>query len=352
MSELQIGLLSIGALMVVGVYGYGFWQQRQYRRKFGATFKGQGEDALYQSVPQAVDTLLGEEVAALEQAEEQRAQADDESCALLDAATDYVVLIEPPAPLGNEVLAPLWGQRFDFGKRVYACGLNAGSGFWERLIPGSHALYSKFKIGLQLADRSGAVSQVRLTDFHDVLREVAGQLQAEMVLPPLQEAQQQAKLLDEFCAGVDQMIGLNILPGGDRLLFGSEVAKAAEDLGMQLQADGTFHWLDEHGRTLCSLSSMDGALFQHHTLTQMRVPGLTLLLDVPRVQQPAHRFDEMAALARKLATNLRAGLVDDHRVSLGDAAIAQIREQVAAIEARMLAGKITPGGTQALRLFS
>jgi FtsZ-interacting cell division protein ZipA len=79
---------------------------------------------------------------------------------------------------------------------------------------------------------------------------------------------------------------------------------------------------------------------------------LTLLLDVARVERPANRFDEMAVLARELAMDLRAGLVDDHRVSLGDAAIAQIREQVAAIESRMLAGKIAPGSTQALRLFA
>ncbi|MFA5826377.1 MAG: cell division protein ZipA C-terminal FtsZ-binding domain-containing protein [Gallionellaceae bacterium] len=356
MSELQIGLLSIGIIVVVGVYGYGFWQQRLYRRKFGSTFKDQREDALYSSVSSAkgaADVLIEEEVSALEHGESQQAKADDEICSLLDATTDYVVAIKLKSPLSSHALASLWGRRFDFGKSVNACGLNATSGRWERLIPESLPSYSEFKIGLQLADRTGQVSEVRLTDFHEVLREIGAHLQAEIVLPSMEDAIKQAKQLDEFCAGVDQMIGLNILPGGDRLLFGSEIARVAERHGLTLQADGAFHLLDAHGLTLFSLNNMDSNIpFQHHMLTQMRVQGLTLLLDVPRVERPSHHFDEMAVLARELAMDLRAGLVDDHRVSLGDAAIAQIREQVVALENRMLAGKLVPGSAQAIRLFS
>lgn len=355
MSELQIGLLSIGIVVVVGVYGYGFWQQRLYRHKFGSTFKDQREDALYSSASAAkgaADVLIEEEASALEHGESQQAKADDEICSLLDATTDYVVSIKLKSPLSSHALASLWGRRFDFGKSVNACGLNATSGRWERLIPESLPSYSEFKIGLQLADRTGQVSEVRLTDFYEVLREIGAHLQAEIVLPSMEDALKQAQRLDEFCAEVDQMIGLNILPGGERLLFGSEIARVAERHGLALQADGAFHLLDVHGLTLFSLNNMENVPFQHHMLTQMRVQGLTLLLDVPRVERPSHRFDEMAVLARELAMDLRAGLVDDHRVSLGDMAIAQIREQVVAVESRMLAGKVVPGSAQALRLFS
>jgi FtsZ-interacting cell division protein ZipA len=354
MSELQIGLLGIGILVVVGVYGYGFWQQRQYRRKYGGAFQAQQDDALYQSVPAAakVDVLIGEEAESIERGESPRVVVDDEICGLLDATTDYVVSITLDNPLSSHVLAPLWSRRFDFGKSVNACGLNANTGRWERLIPESHPLYSAFKIGLQLADRSGPVNEMRLTDFQNLLIEVSDNEQAGIAFPAIEEAIKQAKQLDSFCAEVDQMIGLNILPGGDRLLFGSEIAQVAERRGLLLQADGSFHLLNEQGLTLFGLISMDGTAFQHHTLTQTRVQGLTLLLDVPRVERPAHCFDEMAVLARELAMDLRAGLVDDHRVSLGEASIAQIREQIAGVESRMLAGKIAPGSAQALRLFS
>jgi FtsZ-interacting cell division protein ZipA len=356
MSELQIGLLSIGFLLVVAVYLYGFWQQRSYRRKFGSPSKSPLENASHQSKSKfkaaAADALLDEEVYALENPEPQRSSNADEINHLLNPETDYIVIIKLKVPLSSEVLAPLWEQRFDFGKNVNAYGLNAPTSRWERLIPESVHAYSEFKIGLQLANRSGPVSEIRLMNFHEVLRNVSEQINVEVEMPSVVNSLKQAKLLDEFCAEVDQMIGLNILPGGDRLLFGSEIARVAESRGLQLQSDGDFHLLNENGRTVFSLGNVDKTPFQHHTLTQVRVSGLTLLLDVPRVEHPVSRFDEMAVLARELANDLRAGLVDDHRVTLGEEAIAQIQEQVAAIESRMLAGKITPGSVQALRLFA
>ncbi len=352
MSELQIGLLIIGVVVVAGVYGYGFWQQRQYRRKFGATFEAQHDDALYHPPSAAADVLIEEEVAALDYEETHHQVGDDEVCALLDAATDYIVDIKLKAPLGSDALASLWAQRFDFGKRINACGLNAESGHWERLIPESHPQYKAFRIGLQLADRSGPVSEVRLKEFHGILHEIARQVDADIVAPDLPAALLQAKALDDFCADVDQMIGLNILPGGDRQLFASEIAKVGERYGLRLQADGNFQLVDGRGVTVFSLGSMDGTLFQPLTLKQTRVPGVTLLLDVPRVEQPIERFDELAELARSLATDLRAALVDDNRVTLSDKALGHIREQVASIQGRMLAGQVVPGSAQALRLFA
>ncbi len=47
MSELQISLLAIGIVAVLAVYGYSAWQQREYRRRFGATFNQNYGDALY-----------------------------------------------------------------------------------------------------------------------------------------------------------------------------------------------------------------------------------------------------------------------------------------------------------------
>ena len=38
----------IGFGVIVAVYVFGWWQQRRYRRKFGAAFKASHADALYQ----------------------------------------------------------------------------------------------------------------------------------------------------------------------------------------------------------------------------------------------------------------------------------------------------------------
>lgn len=376
MSELQISLLVIGIVVVLALYGYSVWQQRQYRRKFGATFKPEREDALYQASPEKPateaaateaprDELLADTednppaatteptlVTEAPPVEPQRIHAVDGICTQLDEATDYIAVLSLKSPAGAHALDPLWQQRFDFGKNVHACGLNAASGAWEKVIAESPLSYSAFKLSLQLADRSGAVSEGRLADFRELARNIATQLGAEVELPDVAAASARAQELDRFCAEVDQMIGLNILPSGERQLSGTEVARVAKLHGFTLQADGAFHLLDESGLTRFSLANYDNTPFQHHTLNQMRINGLTSLLDVPRVEQPAQCFDEMALLTRQLAMDLHAAVVDDHRVALGEASIAKIREQVAAIESRMLSGKIIPGSAQARRLFS
>jgi hypothetical protein len=364
MSELQVSLLVIGVTVVFAVYAYSWWQQRKHRRRFGAAFKQAHEDALYrtaaenpvaeelidgeleQSLP--VDSLSGEPLSV----EQSRVAAMDGVCALLDASTDYIAVLTFDVQAGADSLALLWQKRFDFGKSVHACGLNTTTGAWEKVIAESHLFYAAFKLSLQLADRSGPVSEVRLCDFRDMVRDIATHLDAQAELPDVAAACARALELDSFCAEVDQMIGLNILPSGERTFSGGEVARVAEQHGMSLQADGAFHLVDAQGHTVFSLGNYENIPFQHHTLAQMWVNGLTLLLDVPRVEHPTQRFGEMAVLARQLAMDLRASVVDDHRTALGEAGIAHIREQITAIENQMTSGKVIPGSAQARRLFS
>ena len=356
MSEFQLSLLIIGLIVVAGVYLYGFWQQWRYRRSQGEIFKSQPDVTSVKTASNkasAPETLSGKEPdPLLGQAGMAETAAADEICGLLNDATDYMVTLLLKTPQTPEVLDSFWQRRFDFGKTVQACGLNTSSGLWERMIPDSEQTYRAFRLSLQLVDRTGSVSEMRLEGFRDLLGEMARQLQVDVRLPLVEDVVQRALELDRFCADVDQMIGINLLAGSDRKLFGTEVASAAEKHGMSLQSDGTFHLADESGITLFNLSASDGTHFQHHNLNQVRVDSLTLLLDIPRVTEPVRRFDEMVALAQELTKTLRTTMVDDQRVALNEGSIAQIRTQVAATEDLMLAGHITPGSAQALRLFS
>lgn len=352
MSELQISLLAIGALVVLAVYVYGSWQQRQYRKRFGSAFRTAGDDALYHGT-------LARQSAGLTAVPEEDAQLlpdnpdePDESCTTLESATDYIAVMFASSPLYAGVLEPLWRRRFDFGKSLRVCGVRAAGSSWENVFAESAQPYDTLRLALQLADRSGAVSQARLEDFRDLMRDIAELAQAEVNLPDVEEAAATARQLDDFCAEVDQMIGLNILPSGDNLLMGSDIATVANRHGLVLQADGAFHLFDASGRTLFTLSNFDENPFRHDELEETPVIGLSLQLDVPRVEQPARRFEEMAVLAHALGADLEAAVVDDHRTELGDAAIAMIRSQVAAIEKKMLTYPIAPGSALARRLFS
>jgi hypothetical protein len=358
MSELQISLLGIGVAIVLIIYIYNWLQQRQYRRKFGAAFKHGHEDALYRpAVEMPPDELLVEK---MEQAvpisilpnEPQREYAVDAVCVLLDKKTDYIAVISPKSPMGADALTLLWQQRFDFGKNVHVCGLSAANGEWEKVIADRPLAYTSFKLALQLVNRSGAVSEAKLMDFRELARMIAAQLHTSVVLPDVAEAAARAAELDKFCAGVDQMIGLNILPSDKHILTGNDVARVAEQYDLRLQADGAFHLIDTHGHTQFSLCNEDNTPFQHHTLSQLHVDGLTLLLDVPRVEQPTLGFDQMVILARQLANELHAIIVDAHHVALSEGSIMLIRERIASVEAEMRANHIIAGSAQARRLFS
>lgn len=385
MSELQAALLAIGFGVIVAVYAYGWWQQRKYRRKFGAAFKASHADALYQeSVPkpaepvehvmaavepqteeplavtQVDDDVVGEAAGPLvsgpveeviEPAAETRKMQDD-ACALLDARSDFVVELALAEPAPAAVLDGLWQRKFDFGKPVMVCGLTLNTPHWERAIAESQTLYERFRIALQLVDRGGAISAAKLGDFRDLVLGIADHIKADAAVPDVHETHQRALELDAFCADVDQMVGINLVPPGERQLNGSRIAQAAAMFGMTLEADGAFHALDAQGHSLFSLINHDSKPFQPHTLETFGTTGVTLLLDVPRVAHPSAQFDRMLETAREFARELQVNVVDDRRVVLSDGGLELIRNQIAAVEAKMAENGIPPGSAQARRLFA
>ena len=367
MSELQAALLAIGAGVIVAVYAFGWWQQRKYRRKFGAAFKASHADALYQensagpAEPEPVLAVMAEEavgdaIPAVEEAapaaEMPAAPVLDGSCALLDVRSDFIIELHLAEPSPAAALDGLWQRKFDFGKPVQVCGLTLAGRQWERAIAESQTLYERFRIALQLVDRGGAISAAKLADFRDLVLGVAKQIRADTAVPDVDETHRRAAELDAFCAEVDQMVGINLVPPGERLLPGARIAQAAALHGMTLEADGAFHALDAQGNSAFSLINQDSRPFQHHTLETFGTPGITLLLDVPRVEDPAVQFDQMVRVAHELAGELQVNLVDDHRVVLSDNGLARIREQIAAVDAKMRDNGIAPGSAQARRLFA
>ncbi len=386
MSELQASLLAIGLGVIIAVYIYGWWQQRRYRSKFSAAFETNHTDALYQSgetgraahigqsssaemVNVATDLeigtgneitgaeitgaeITGTEITGVSAVESSATSLLDDSCTLLDARSDFIIELNLSEPSHPAVLDGLWQRKFDFRKPVQVCGLTLGSQKWERVISESQVLYSRFRIALQLVDRGGAISETKLADFKDLVLGVAGNIKADTTVPDIRETHHHAVEMDAFCAEVDRMVGVNLVPPGTRLLRSGKIAQAASLAGMTLEADGAFHLLDAQGRTLFSLINQDSKPFQHLSLETSSTPGITLLLDVPRVDDPGQQFDRMMHVARELSRELQVNIVDDHRAALSEKGMALIRTQINDVELKMCARGITPGSSQARRLFS
>ncbi|HEU0188599.1 MAG TPA: cell division protein ZipA C-terminal FtsZ-binding domain-containing protein [Gallionella sp.] len=374
MSELQAALLAIGSGVIVAVYAFGWWQQRRYRKKFGAAFKASHADALYQESGERPQSQQPPMESMIEDAIGRTAiTALDEPCALLELRSDFIIELHLNEASLAAVLDGFWQRKFDFGKPVHVCGMALNSSRWERAIAESHALYTRFRIALQLVDRSGAISAAKLADFRDLVLGVARQIKADTAAPDIHEAHHRAAELDGFCAEVDQMVGINLVPRGERLLLCSQIAQAAALFGMKLESDGAFHLPDMRGwqgtdrrrvtvaqdndrrmagRSLFSLVNLDAEPFHHNTLETTSSTGITLLLDLPRVENPALKFDQMMRVAHELAEELQVDLVDDHRVLLSEVGLARIREKIVEVETKMRDNGIAPGSAQARRLFS
>jgi hypothetical protein len=227
-----------------------------------------------------------------------------------------------------------------------------GGDGWRRLTPHDAGRYSVFLAAQQLADRRGAISEAELAVFADGVRHLAAQLGGVATLPEVGGLLEQARALDDFCAGVDVQLSINIVDPGGMAFAGTKLRGLAEAAGMQLQDDGRFHAANEEGDTLYTLGNLGVELFDADSLRSLATHGVTLSLDVPNVADGARVFDRMVMAARQFAQGLGGVLVDAQRAPLTEQMIAGIRAKIDEIQTRMAERHIVAGSPRARRLFS
>jgi len=79
---------------------------------------------------------------------------------------------------------------------------------------------------------------------------------------------------------------------------------------------------------------------------------VTFQIEIPKVNNCELVFNQMIAMAQKMASSLNGRLVDDNQKPLGDLQIEKIRQQLKVIHATMVARGIMPGSPSSMRLFS
>lgn len=363
MTDLQIGLLIIGALVVAAVYFYNLIQQRNYRRQGERAFSNRHEDVLLRPAaePATINRLepkldtaasLPPEPPAATEAQVEDAPDATGGWLEPDPEIDCAAELRLPGLADADALSGFMRRKAEFGKPCTVYGFDAESGGWEEIRPGFPARYGRIKAALQVCDRSGPVSEVILAAFRDAVQSMARDLRASVELPDLQEAYVQAALLDQFCAEVDVMIGINIVARDQRPFAGSKIRALAESNGFKLAPDGRFAYQDESGRELFSLVNLEPSAFRQDGLSQLATHGVTFLLDVPRVANGETAFGHMVHLGRTFASTLGGSLVDDNRMPLTDAGMEKIRDQIRRLQATMSARQIAAGSVRALRLFA
>ncbi|MGE5470903.1 MAG: cell division protein ZipA C-terminal FtsZ-binding domain-containing protein [Bacteroidota bacterium] len=415
MTELQIGLIGLGATAVVGVFAYNKVQEYRHRKLAEAVFKPQhddvllgetakvagGADAVAHSEPEIriehaapagerrepvfaddfpdepadqpetvfePDEAPAPEVAVEFESEPLPQIADagpalaEESvpeiaagavpAELLDPRLEFVVAMELVEPVSAaEILHSQREVLQRLNKPVHWIGFNERSREWERLQPGSDLYVRHLRVGLQLVNRLGPVSEGDLSLFTQAMHALADELMAVADMPPTRVLDQAAEI-DRFCAAVDLEIGINLVSRGSAFT-GTKIRALAEAAGMQLGIDGLFTRYDDEGQAQFSLQNYESTQFSAETVRTLSTHGLTFLLDVPRVDHGERVFLQMAELAKRFADTLQGALVDDNRQPLSDSQLDHIRREfIGKPQATMASFGLPAGSPQAQRLFS
>ena len=269
-------------------------------------------------------------------------------------AVDYIANIRAKTLIADSELAEVLQRKFDFSKPVRWLGQRNIDASWEEITVETIGKggYINLKGCLQLADRAGPVSEVSLSEFHDMVQNFAARVNAVVDCPNVRQAYAQALSLDQFCAEVDVMIGINIISRDNSVFTGAKIHVLAEASGLKLGTDGVFSYRDENNFVLFSLNNHESSPFLPDSMRTLTTHGITFLLDVPRVANGEKFFDEMTHLAGIFSDTLGGIMVDDNHIPLSDSGIGRIKQQLSAIQSMMLARNIPAGGEIALRLFA
>lgn len=413
MTELQMGLIGLGATAVVGVFAYNKWQELRQRKLAESLLKPHHEDVLLGERPKApvapakversepafngeqpdsagermepvfVDptpTMPSEDMLVAERevempeaptfvaqqapiarpapapaplAEEAPDLPDvDVPAELLDPRLEFVAAMELVEPVS--ALQILHSQRSALvrvNKPVHWIGFNERTREWQRLGLDGDIAVRRLRVGLQLVNRLGPISDGEVAVFANAMQALADELMAVADMPPANVLEQAAEI-DRFCAAVDLEIGLNLVSRG-AAFSGTKIRALAEAAGMVLGSDGLFTRYDESGRAQFSLQNYENTRFSADALRTLTTHGLTFLLDVPRVDHGERVFQQMSEIAKRFADTLQGALVDDNRQPLSESQLEHIRREfIGKPQATMASFGLAAGSPQALRLFS
>ena len=266
---------------------------------------------------------------------------------------DYVVSMQLKAPVTVLSLTEILKKKVDFGKPVRLLGQKEMGSHWEEITIKSRSDidYTGLRACLQLVDRSGPVSEVDLSKFCDMVRNFADSINAGTDTPDIGEAYSQAVLLDQFCAEVDVMIGINVISKDGGAFTGTKIRSLAEASGFKLEGGGVFNFREENEDTTFTLQNYEPTPFMPDNMRTLTTNGVTFLFDVPRIKNGERVFDQMTRLSEIFATTLGGIMVDDNRVPLNDSGLERIKHKVSEIEAVMKLRGFPTGDEIALRLF-
>jgi hypothetical protein len=346
MSPLQLGLVGLGAVVLLLMGAYNLWLARQNRPRQPIAVLGDASDRQVQEPTLDVGALTG--------------PIADEGFALPlpEKKTGLDVLVDVIAPIaldsavsGDAVLASLPPTRRIGSKPFAVEGLNSASGNWENAQLGQR--YSRLQAGLQLANRAGALNDIEFSEFIVKTQSVCDALGGTPDFPEMRPELNRARELDAFAGDHDAQ--LNFVLRARRATWSpSYVQQMAAKLGF---VPGSIAGrmvvparLTGQPPVLSLTFDAQSALADDPTQSALR--ELHIGLDVPHVDRSERAFARMCEVALSLARDMDGVVTDDNGVALPAPAMDVIAQELERLYDTLDQRDFSAGCPLARRLFS
>jgi len=420
MSDLQIALIAIGALIILAVLILNWWQERRFHRQAQSQFADLKNDALLPEsssqtppddeahddglISEKDDTQSGLEDGVYDIADAQDAdnftinvavKIDAEDAPAFDTLTvtadseepqpsQAIEEVAPSAPAEPKVSAGLPSMllsKIDTTALLYLAkestmltlkessralfdGLDKPffihaldkNQTWQVLDDDDTETYQpvlRVACSLQLADRGGAVTRSTLSRFQLAVTELALKINADLEWQDIESIQLQASELDEFCIAVDKTVGFHLSHCENGAFSAAKLTALAEAQGLAANDAGCLQAFNpQSAKPSFIIFNTENQLTAFNAASDALIKSVIFQLDIPRVDECTLAFKQMVKVAKSLAVDLNANLLDANNRILNDQQIEQIFQQVDSIQDAMRLRGIEPGSEAALRLFS
>lgn len=344
MSDLQIGLILLGVVLILLVLLFNWWQDWRIRKQMQEQFPERESDPLLGTEAPVMARTRREPGLGATEAPGVVTESDDDP-AEVDPTTEVVIDISFAHPVPSEQLhAAIHAIRKVGTKPVRIFAEKEGGGHRASLRPKEN--YVSMQLAVLLANRSGPLSEIEWSELWTIAQGLAERFDGSTEGPEQNEVVERARRLDAVCAELDAMVGLALqLPGA---LSVADVSRALEEAGF-LRHGQQLAWMAEQGIPRFT------ALFNGRLPGEVQSAGVDrveLLLDLPNSPADDQAFSRMASVGRHLAANLDGQLLDDQGRPVADGADQAIDEQLQARYQQLVESGFIPGEFRTARLFS
>jgi hypothetical protein len=364
MSSLTVALAILGGLVLATVVGYNTWMSRRNapRQPDAGDTEPPEADASSQGGQEPVLHVDPHRLPGTER-HEPLFDPDLPAPAALPVPTadrrgglDPLIDVIAPVSLeglasGDAAIAAMPATRRAGSKPVAVEGLNEHTGNWEPAVPGQR--YGAFQIGVQLANRTGALNEIEYSEFVVKAQAFADAVNGAPEFPEMLDEVGRARELDQFASTHDAQLSF-VLRARHAAWSPGYVQQNAARMGfvagmipgrMVLPAA-------EPGLPPILGLSFDTQAALADDPAQSAIRELTLSLDVPQVGREEQPFERMREAAAALAREMDGVVTDSDGQPLRDETMDVIGADLLQLYDTLDSRDLSAGSPLARRLFS